>query len=258
MLGEPSLVTRHDRGDAQGEAFLAEQRVAAVARAERPDFPGFGKLDDPFLLVVARPIHVLRPGGERRAHRMHAGNESTVFAEVLDHGAAHPCHQLHVDDDVRRVRQLDANLRDVGPDGPHGERHDIQRTAAHAAIEQAAERRAHLGRINPVIGRTGVVLAGRTDEGTVLHPRHVRRIRARQIATWTQPLVQLGKGAGGNQLGAKPVVLLLRAVAPHHAFGLGQSRHFSDPIAQLPMLHPVRGWGKIGLREMQIAHQSRS
>ena len=40
MLGQPAFVARHVRGDAQRKAFLAEQRVAAVARAVGPDFAG--------------------------------------------------------------------------------------------------------------------------------------------------------------------------------------------------------------------------
>lgn len=37
MFGEPALIAAHRRRDAQCEALLAEQRVAAVARAEAPD-----------------------------------------------------------------------------------------------------------------------------------------------------------------------------------------------------------------------------
>ena len=37
VLGHPALFARHPAGDAQGEAFLAEQRVAAVAGADAPD-----------------------------------------------------------------------------------------------------------------------------------------------------------------------------------------------------------------------------
>jgi hypothetical protein len=60
VLGEPALVARHHRSDAQREALLAEQRVAAVARAERHDLARLGKVHD-LLLVVARPGHVGTP-----------------------------------------------------------------------------------------------------------------------------------------------------------------------------------------------------
>ncbi len=67
VLGEPALVARHDRGDAQRVALLAEQRVAAVARAVGPDLAGLGEVDD-VLRVVARPRHV-GLAGARAARR---------------------------------------------------------------------------------------------------------------------------------------------------------------------------------------------
>jgi hypothetical protein len=58
VLGEPALVVGHGARDAQGEALLAEQRVAAVARPVRPDLPGLGEVDDVLVLGVAGPRHV--------------------------------------------------------------------------------------------------------------------------------------------------------------------------------------------------------
>ena len=78
MLGEPALLARHDRGDAQRKAFLAEQRVAAVAAAERPDRLFFGKMDDVLLFLVARPRDVFLARRERHADRVHAGHEVAV------------------------------------------------------------------------------------------------------------------------------------------------------------------------------------
>ena len=46
---------------------------------------------------------------------------------------------------------------------------------AHAAVEQAVERLAHLGGVAPVVGRAGVLLALGADEGAVLDPGHVAR-----------------------------------------------------------------------------------
>ena len=81
VLGQPALVARHDRGDAQREALLAEQRVAAVARAVGPDLARLGEVDD-VLLVVARPRHVARLAlGQRRADGVQARHELAVVAE---------------------------------------------------------------------------------------------------------------------------------------------------------------------------------
>lgn len=37
VLSEPSLIARNARSNAQREAFLAEQRIATITAAERPD-----------------------------------------------------------------------------------------------------------------------------------------------------------------------------------------------------------------------------
>ncbi len=71
VLGHPPLVAGHDRGDAQREALLAEQRVAAVPRPVRPDLPLLGEVDDVLLVVVAGPLHV-RLAAARAACRPNA------------------------------------------------------------------------------------------------------------------------------------------------------------------------------------------
>ena len=70
VLGEPAVVAGHHRGDAQREALLAEQGVAAVAGAVRPDLAGLGEVHDVLVLGVARPRHVglrRRRAGRRRS-----------------------------------------------------------------------------------------------------------------------------------------------------------------------------------------------
>ncbi len=52
VLGHPALVPGHGGGDAQGEALLAEQGIAAVAGAVAPDLARLGEVDDVFLLVA--------------------------------------------------------------------------------------------------------------------------------------------------------------------------------------------------------------
>ena len=54
VLGQPALVAGDHRRDPQREALLAQQRVAAVARAVGPDLARLGEVDD-VLLLVARP-----------------------------------------------------------------------------------------------------------------------------------------------------------------------------------------------------------
>ena len=69
----------------------------------------------------------------------------------------------------------------------HREGHHVHRAALHAALEEAAQRLPHLGRVAPVVGRAGVVLVLGADEGAVLDPGDVgrgRRGRGRSSGAW--------------------------------------------------------------------------
>ena len=175
VLGQPALVAAHGGRDAQREAFLAQQRVAAVARAEAPDLARLGVVDD-VLGGIAGPGHVGLAVRQRLAHRMDAGHEVAVGAQHVIDLLAHARHDAHVDDHIGAVGQFDANVRDVRAQRAHRERHHVQRAAAHGAVEQAVERGAHLGGIGPVVGGAGVLGAVGTDEGAVLDAGHVGRV----------------------------------------------------------------------------------
>ena len=99
VLGQPTLIARHHRGDAQRVAFLSEQGVAAIARPVRPDLARFGIVDD-VLVFVAGPRHVLLAGRQRRAQRVDGGNEEAIIAHLLERRAAHAGHHAHRDGDV--------------------------------------------------------------------------------------------------------------------------------------------------------------
>ena len=90
VLGHPALVARDVGGDAQGEALLAEQRIAAVAGAVGPDLAGLGEVDD-VLLVVAGPGDVLLAGRERRADGVHAGDDALLVLVDLGEDRQRRC-----------------------------------------------------------------------------------------------------------------------------------------------------------------------
>ena len=160
--------------------FFPQQRVAAIAGTERPDLMRLGKMHDVLVVLVARPRHIFFAGSEWRADGMQRGHERTVVAEHIQHLAAHARHQLHVDGDVRRIGQLDTDVRDMRTQRTHAERHHVHGAALHAAVEQAAQRGLHFVRRHPVIGGAGVLLLLRADEGAVFNPRHVGRIGKRE------------------------------------------------------------------------------
>ena len=139
VLGHPAGVAGHDRGDAQREALLAEEGVAAVARAVRDDLARLGEVDDVLVLGVARPGHVLLARLERGADRVQAGDELAV-AEHLEGARAHAGHDAHGDRHVGRVGQLHADVGDVRAERAHGEGHHVHGAALHGALEEAVQR----------------------------------------------------------------------------------------------------------------------
>ena len=76
MLRHPAFLPGHVRSDAERQALLAQQRVAAVARTVGPDEVLFGKVADVLLLDRrAGPGRVLLAFLERSADGMQAGDE---------------------------------------------------------------------------------------------------------------------------------------------------------------------------------------
>ena len=234
-------MARHHRGDAQRQALLAEQCIATITGAVRPDLVGLREVHDILAADdgLARPGRVRPVGRKRRANRMHAWDERAV-AEHVEHGAPHAGHDPGVDHDVGTVGDLHADLRDRRAEWPHAERNHIHGAAAHAAVEQAQQRLAHLVRRRPVVGGAGVILAERADEGPLLDPRDVGRVRAREIGVRAFLGIEADERAGLDHLRAQPVVFLDRAVDPVDAVRLAKPPHPADPGQQTPVGHADR------------------
>ncbi len=169
------------------------------------------------------------PRGERRPDRVHARNERAVAAENVVDVAPHSRHQLHADDDVRAVGELYPDVRDVTAERPHRERHDVHGAPAHASIEQPVQRRSHLCRRHPVVGRTRIVLLLAADERPILDARDVRRVGPRKETVRPQRRIELRQRSRGDHLVAEARVFGVTAVAPHHALGLRQNGDVADP-----------------------------
>ncbi|OQC10293.1 MAG: hypothetical protein BWX79_01343 [Alphaproteobacteria bacterium ADurb.Bin100] len=238
---QPALVTAHVGGNAQSQALLAQQGIAAVAGAIGPDLARFRVVDDVLDRGVAGPGRsVLLSFGQGGAHRVHARYELAVGAEHVMHRLAHSGHQLLVDHHVGTVGQFHADVRNVRAQRAHAEWHHVHRAALHAAVEQRLKGGAHVHRGHPVVGRAGIFLPGRTDIGAVFHAGHIRRVGQGQVAARPLGGVELLEGTGIHQLLAHAVVFVLAAVAPVNGVGLAQSRHVGNPGNQLAVLD-VRG-----------------
>ena len=238
MLGHPALVAGLDAGDTQRKALLAEQRVAAVTGAERPDFTGFREVGD-ILLVHrrARPDAVVGfAGSQRFADRMHARDEFAVVAEDIEHLGADAGHHFHVDHDIRGIGDFNADLGDVGADRTHRERDNVHGTALHAAVVQPEHGLLQLFGVNPVVGRTSVFLLFGSDESTGFNAGDVGRVGAEQQAVRALRGIQTDGEAGFDQFVAETIVLFLGAVAPVNRVGLADRNPLIDPLDQFFIL----------------------
>ena len=110
-----------------------------------------------------------------------------------------------------------------------------------AALEEAVQLLAHLGRVAPVVGRAGVVLVLGADEGAVLDPGHVGGVGEGEVGVRPLRVGELLEGAGVDQGLGEGVVLLGGAVAPVDRVGLGQRRDLADPGEQFGVGGQARG-----------------
>lgn len=243
VLGHPALVAGDVGGDAEGEALFAQERVAAVAAAVAPDLAGLGEVDD-VLGVVAGPGDVLLAGGEGRADGVHAGDDALfVFVDLSEDGGSDAGHDAHVDDGVGRVGELDADLRHGRADGSHAVGQDVHGAAAHAAAEELLELLPHDEGVFPVVGGAGGVFGEGADEGPVFDAGYVVGRGAGEEAAGPELFVELGEGAGLNELVAEEIVFGLGAVDPVDAGGLTEVGHLFDPADEVFV---GGGWGGDG------------
>src|SRR5690606_27779396 len=230
VLGEPALVARHRRGDAQRVALLAEQRVAAVPGAVAPDRARLGEVRD-VLRVVAGPRDVLLARLERLAHRVQRRHELALGAvlgdELVQRLLAHPGHDPHRSHDVREVGDLDTELRVIVAERTHAEGNDVHRPTTHAAPVELRHGRLHLVRVHPVVGGPGVLLPLGADEGALLDPRDVARVRRGPVRV--RPFVELDERASLDQFLVDAFGFLVGAVDPHHQVRGSQLRALAHP-----------------------------
>ena len=182
MLRHPAFVARLNRSDPQGVAFLAQQGIATITRAVRPDLTRFGKMADVFVAHVAGPGRVLLVRAERSAHGMQSADELTVLAQQLEHAATHPRHDVHAGNDIRRISDFNPNLRNRGTHHAHAVGNHVHRAAGHRAGIKLGEFLFHLHRVFPIVCRARIIPGSRANESSVFHAGHVGRMRADQHA----------------------------------------------------------------------------
>ena len=134
------------------------------------------------------------------------------------------------------VGQLDADLRVGEPSGPmtYGMTY-IVRPFIEPSKSAPSFLYASSGAIQLLVGPASSFV-GRADEGELLDARDVVRVAAMEVAAGQLLLVERREDALRDRLLGEPVLLLLGAVAPHDAVGLGEPGHLVDPIEEVLVL----------------------
>ena len=201
MLGHPAFVAGDVGGDAEGEALLAEQGVAAVAASRSSRSRGSRGSGRCTLSSLQGQGTSFWPGASGAPTEcMQGTTRLIVLVDLGEDGRADAGHDAHVDDDVGRVGELDADLRHGRADRAHAEGQDVHGAAAHAAAEELLELLAHHEGVFPVVGGAGVVFGERADEGAVFDAGDVVGRGAGVEAAGPELLVEPDEGAGFDQL----------------------------------------------------------
>ena len=222
VLGHPALVAGHGRGDAQREALLAQEGVAAVARAHAPD------------RALLREVHDEAPLRREVPERVEARHELLGRAQLVEGGPAHAGHEPHVRDDVGAVRDLDPDPAEGRAERAHDVGHDVERPSLHRALEERPHPLPGLRGRHPVVRGPGVLARPAGDEGEVLGAGHVRGVAAVQVRAGGLLRVEPAEGAVGEHLVDEPGVLRLGPVAPRDPVRPEGRRHLLDPALDWP------------------------
>ena len=62
-----------------------------------------------------------------------------AVAKCFESFVAHPCHNFHIDDGVRRIGNLHPELRNRRTNRSHTKRNDVERSTRHRAVTKAVD-----------------------------------------------------------------------------------------------------------------------
>ena len=218
MLRHPALLPAEVGGNAQGEALLALEHVAAVVGVHGNDGIVLREVDNVLVLFIEIALAV------------QSLDKTGIVAERVAHGLADTGHDRHIQNDVDGVRQLKAVLGKRRADDGHGVRNDIHRAALVSAVGESVHLLVHFLGVHPVVGGTGVLLALTADEGAVLDAGDIVRVGAVEIAAGELVLVELDEDALLDGLLPQRLELFLLTGDPDDLVRLRHGGHFLHPL----------------------------
>ena len=234
MLSHPAFVLALVGSDTQSEALLAQQNVAAVSGVDGADGVLFRELNNVSLFRIDVSF------GMQAADEVVGG-----FAQVFKSLFAHTGHDVHVQDNIDGVGNLDADFSERRADGAHGVGDDVHGTAFHNAVVHRVQHCVHLIGIHPVVGGSCVLFFLGADESSVLNTSDVVGAGSVIQAAGKFFLVQLDHLAGSDSFISQRIELLLGAVDPKDLVRFAESYHFIYPVEYILVI------GKHGLFPFQ-------
>ena len=250
MLGEPALVAAHHRRDAQRQALLS--RAARCRRSPSRSSRSRASRGNGRCTCASRCTATatsFAPGASGAPTECTQGTNAPSLAEHVVHRAAHPRHQLHADDDVGAVRELDADVRDRAAERTHRERDDVHRASAHASRRTGraaccASRRARPSCWSgPHPPRASLQMNVRSSTRATSVGSEQREVAVRALDG-----IEPRQRARRDHLAAQPVVFGRAAVAPVDAIGLGQRGDLAHPFEQARVTNVIRRADRRGER----------
>ena len=246
MLGQPALVAGHHRGDAQRVALLAQQRVAAVARAVGPDLPGLREVRD-VLGLVARPRHVRLarlPAARRPSARR--GRRSRVSS--IASSAAVPIRvMIRIETTTYGESVISTPSWEISlPSGPmqNGTTYIVRPAHAARRTLRRTSRASPPARSSCWSGRRPAPVSEQMNVRSSTRATSPGSERAEKLFGRISGLSRVKVPALDQQAG-QPLPLLLRAVTPDDSVRLGQLGDLADPLGQLGKARFCLGVGRV-------------
>jgi len=182
-----------------------------------------------FRIGRTRPLDIFFAFRQRHSDRMQTVNEFAV-AQRFQRLISHSRHQFHINDDIRRIGKLHAELRNRRANRSHTKRHDIHRSAFHRTVEFRRKRLLHFLRSHPVISRSGIAFGETANISSIFDTRHIRRMRTRQKRIRTLFRVEANECSGLHHFFAQAIIFSLRTVAPNDFVRFAKFRRFHYPF----------------------------
>ena len=179
VLGQPALVAGHRRWRSAASSTSCRAASCRRSRSRSDQISRVSGKWEMYLVVVARPGHVGLARLQRRADRVQRRHEVGVRRPSRPAPRVPIRVMIRIEATTYALSVISTpNIGLSALERAHAERDHVHRPAAHAAAVQLGHPGLHLGRGHPVVGRAGVGLVDRADEGALLDPGHVGRVGA--------------------------------------------------------------------------------